>query len=161
MVLDLGLLVIFLINNINYMRTTILFILMCMIIFIPTKAQNTIEKLVVYKSFWRGGTTTMVSSMFKEPTLHSIDTTNINIGANMFLNQFGMILSKSKQKKHFQQKIAGIEIAGEFWLNKSDKHFFIICLPNLLIDITNRKEYRITDEILLKQINDWIDSLVR
>jgi hypothetical protein len=132
-----------------------------MFIFIPTKAQNTIEKLVVYKSFWRGGTTTMVSSMFKESHRYSIDTTNINIGTNMFLNEFGIILSKSKQNKHYQQKIAGIEIAGEFWLNQSDKHFFIICLPNLLIDITSKKEYRITDKLLLKQMNNWINSLVR
>jgi hypothetical protein len=130
-----------------------------MFIFIPTKAQNTIEKLVVYKSFWRGGTTARVSSMFKEPAKNSIDTTNINIGVDIFLNEFGIILSKSKQKKHFQQKIAGIEIAGEFWYNQSEKHFFIICLPNLLIDITNRKEYRITDELLLKQMNNWINRL--
>lgn len=141
------------------MRTKTLFILLCMFIFIPTKAQNTIEKLVVYKSFWRGGTTARVSSMFKEPAKNSIDTTNINIGVDIFLNEFGIILSKSKQKKHFQQKIAGIEIAGEFWYNQSEKHFFIICLPNLLIDITNRKEYRITDELLLKQMNNWINRL--
>jgi hypothetical protein len=130
-----------------------------MFIFIPTKAQNTVEKLVVYKSFWRGGTTAKISSMFKEPEKNSIDTTNINIGVDMFLNEFGIILTKSIQKKHSQQKIAGIEIAGEFWLNQSDKHFFIICLPNLLIDITNKKEYRVPDELLLKQMNDWINNL--
>jgi hypothetical protein len=130
-----------------------------MFIFIPTKAQNTIEKLVVYKSFWRGGTTAAVSGMFKEPAKYSIDTTNVNIGTDIFLNEFGVILNKAKRNKHFQQKIAGIEIAGEFWLNQSDKHFFIICLPNLLIDITSKREYRITDKLLLKQMNDWINNL--
>jgi hypothetical protein len=55
-----------------------------LISFITTNAQNKIEKLVVYKSFWRGGTTTMVSSIFKEPMKYSIDTTNINLGTNMF-----------------------------------------------------------------------------
>jgi hypothetical protein len=132
-----------------------------LISFIPTNAQNTIEKLVVYRSFWRGGTTTMVSSIFKEPVKYSIDTTNVNIGTNIFLNEFGIILSKSKQKKHYQQKISGIDVAGEFWLNQSDKHFFIICLPNLLIDITNKKEYKIADELLLKQMYHWINNLVR
>lgn len=141
------------------MRTKILFILLCMFTFIPTKAQNTIEKLVVYKSFWRGGTTSRVSNMFKEPAKNSIDTTNINIGADMFLEEFSIILTKSKQNKHFQQKISGIEVAGEFWFNQSDKYFFIICLPNLLIDITNKKEYRITDQLLIKQMNDWINNL--
>lgn len=130
-----------------------------MFIFISTEAQNPIEKLVVYKSFWRGGTTTTISSMFNDPKKYSIDTTNINIGEDMFLNEFGVILSKSKQKKHCQQKIAGIEVAGEFWLNQSDKYFFIICLPNLLIDITNKREYRITDELLLEQMNNWINNL--
>jgi hypothetical protein len=130
-----------------------------MFTFIPTKAQNTIEKLVVYKSFWRGGTTSRVSNMFKEPAKNSIDTTNINIGADMFLEEFSIILTKSKQNKHFQQKISGIEVAGEFWFNQSDKYFFIICLPNLLIDITNKKEYRITDQLLIKQMNDWINNL--
>lgn len=141
------------------MKIKILFILLCMFIFISTEAQNPIEKLVVYKSFWRGGTTTTISSMFNDPKKYSIDTTNINIGEDMFLNEFGVILSKSKQKKHWQQKIAGIKVAGEFWFNQSDKHFFIICLPNLLIDITNKREYRITDELLLEQMNNWINNL--
>jgi hypothetical protein len=92
---------------------------------------------------------------------YSIDTTNINLGTNMFLNEFGIILSKSKQKKHYQQKIPSIDVAGEFWLNQLDKHFFVIYLPNLLIDITNKKEYKITDELLLKQMHHWINSFVR
>ncbi len=133
--------------------------MICMFISISTKAQNSIEKLVVYKSFWRGGTTTIISNIFKTPEKYSIDTTNINIVTDMFLNEFGSILCKSKQKKHFQQKIAEIEVAGEFWLNQSDKHFFTICMPNLLIDITNKKEYIITDELLVKQLKDWINTL--
>jgi hypothetical protein len=63
----------------------------------PMKAQNEVEKLVVYKSFWRGGTTTNVSNMFKYPVKYLIDTTNINTTTNMFLNEFGLILSKTKQ----------------------------------------------------------------
>ena len=51
-------------------------------------------------------------------------TTNINIGTNLFLNEFETILLKSKQVKHRQQKISGISVAGEFWYNQSDKHFF-------------------------------------
>lgn len=35
----------------------------------------------------------------------------------------------------------------------------VICLPNLLIDMTNKKEYRINDDILLKQIRNWIDKI--
>jgi hypothetical protein len=132
---------------------------MCLSIFIPTKAQNTIGKLVVYKKFCKGETTIGILYMFNHPKMPFVDTTNINTTTNMFLNEFGLILSKTKQNKHFQQKITGIDIAGEFWLNQSDKHFFIICLPNRLIDITNRKEYKITEESLLKQMNDWINNL--
>lgn len=128
--------------------------------FVPMKSQHKIGKIVVYKSFWKGGTTAMISAMFKDPLAHSVDTTNINIGTNLFLNEFESILLKSKQVKHRQQKISGISVAGEFWYNQSDKHFFIICLPDLLIDISTRKEYRITDESLLKQMYDWIDCSV-
>jgi hypothetical protein len=141
------------------MKTKILFTLLCMFTFIPAKTQNTIEKLVVYKSFRRAGTTAAVSGMFKEPAKHSIDTANVNVGTDIFLNEFSVILNKSKRNKHLQQKIAGIEIAGEFWLNQSDKHFFIICFPDLLIDFTDKREYRITDKLLLKQMNDWINNL--
>ncbi len=35
----------------------------------------------------------------------------------------------------------------------------VICLPNLLIDMTDKKEYRINDDILLKQIRNWIDKI--
>lgn len=127
--------------------------------FTAIKSQNEINKLVVYKSFWKGGTTTMISNIFKNPIANSVDTTNLNIGTNMFLNEFEAILHKSKQKKHHQQKIAGINIAGEFWLNQSDKHFFIICSPNILIDITNKKEFVITDKQLLAQMHSWINNL--
>lgn len=144
------------------MRTKTIFILLCILIScMPIKAQNEVEKLVVYKSFWRGGSTARVFLLFKEPVKYSIDTTNINIGPNMFLSEFNSILSetKARKRKHFQQKIAGISIAGEFWFNQSTKHYFIICLPELLIDITDKKEYVITDETLLNQMNDWINSL--
>jgi len=129
-----------------------------LISFISTKAQNTIEQLVIYKSFWHGGTTAMISSMFKDPIKYSIDTTNINIVKNMFLNEFNKILSETKSKKQYQQKITGINIAGEFWIN-SKCHFFIICEPNLLIDITNKKKYKITDKLILTQMQNWINSL--
>lgn len=141
------------------MRIKMLFVLLCIFIFTPIKSQNTIKKIVVYKSFWRGGTSTMVSNMFIEPKRYSINTTNINIETDKFLTEFGAILSRSKQKKYRQQKIAEIEVAGEFWLNQSDKHFFIICLPNLLIDITDKKEYKITDDLLLNQMNKWLNNL--
>lgn len=140
------------------MTTKILFIL-CMFISIPAKAQNEVERIVVYKRFCRGATTIGALHMFKHPQMPIVDTTNINTGANKFLNEFGMILSQSKRKKHYQQKITGIDVAGEFWFNQSDKHFFIICLPNLLIDITDKKEYRINDDFLLKQIQNWIEKL--
>ena len=91
---------------------------------VPMKSQHKIGKIVVYKSFWKGVTTTMISNMFKDPLAYSVDTTNINIGTNLFLNEFETILLKSKQVKHRQQKISGISVAGEFWYNQSDKHFF-------------------------------------
>ena len=91
---------------------------------VPMKSQHKIGKIVVYKSFWKGGTTTMISNMFKDPLAYSVDTTNINIGTNLFLNEFETILLKSKQVKHRQHKISGISVAGEFWYNQSDKHFF-------------------------------------
>jgi hypothetical protein len=38
--------------------------------------------------------------------------------------------------------------------------FFVICLPGLLIDISTKKEYIITDESLSKQMYDWIDCSI-
>lgn len=139
--------------------TKILFILLCILISTPVKAQNEVEKITVYQKFCKGGTTTSVLYMFEHPQIPIVDTTNINTGTSKFIHEFDMILSQSKRKKHYQQKIIGIDVAGEFWVNQSDKHFFIICLPNLLIDMTDKKEYRINDDILLKQIRNWIDKI--
>ena len=133
------------------------------------REQGKIEKLAVYKSFIRGGTTVRIINAFSYPVNYShirkkdgsllVDTTNINIGTNMFLAEFSEILSTSKRSRHFQQKIAGENIAGEFWLN-SNRHFFIFFYSSrLLIDFTDRKEYKITDEVLLQKIYDWINIM--
>ena len=129
-------------------------------VFVSVNAQNKVEKLVVYESFLRAGTTANITGAFKNPVECFVDTTNINVGENTFLSEFSKILSETSSRRHFQQKIAEISIAGEFWIN-SRCHFFIFCEPDLLIDMTDRKEYRITDKLLLTQMQSWIDSLKR
>ena len=137
-------------------REVILFLLIA--IFVSVNAQNEVERLIVYKSFIRAGTTANVMGAFNNPVERFVDTTNINVGENMFLSEFNKILSETRSRKHFQQKLPEISIAGEFWIS-SRRHFFIFFESGLLIDMTDRKEYRITDKLLLIQMQGWIDSL--
>jgi len=108
-------------------RTILLIFLFGIIIFsncMGPREQCKIEKLVVYKSFIRGGTTVRIINAFNDPVSYNhirknngslvVDTTNINIVTNMFYDEFSEILSTSKRSRHFQQKIAGENIAGEF-----------------------------------------------
>jgi len=138
-------------------KKTVLFLLI-MVCGYSVNAQKKVEKLTVYKSFLRGGTIDWVASAFENPPVW-IDTTNINVGENLFLNEFSQILFGIRPRRHFPQKFGGISIAGEFWID-SKRHFFILFEPpGLLIDVTNRREYRIRDEAMRAQIQNWINSL--
>ena len=127
-------------------------------LFITTNAQTKVEKLIVYKSFWVAGTTVSICNMFKNPTEYKIDTSNINTKDDSFIEEFSEIIAKSKRRKHSQQKLT-IDLAGEFWINKSDRHFFIVCLPDLIIDMSKRTEYRLTDKIQIKHLQYWVENI--
>lgn len=128
----------------------------CML-FTPMNAQNTVEKLVVYRHFIRGGTPALIRSAFHHPAAFGVDTTNVN-SQNAFLEEFSLILSKSKRRWQIPDKMAGIIAAGEFRLDSVD-HYFIIVFPNLLVDITDKRQYKIKDEILFSKLNTWINGL--
>lgn len=140
------------------MRAKLIFIYAFML-FASMNAQNAVEKLVVYKKFYRAGTTARISSAFEHPVECLVDTTNIN-SQNVFLNEFNLILSKSKSRKHYQHKMSDISMAGVFLLD-SVAHHFIICFPNMLVDLTEKKEYKITDELLLSKLHTWMNGLER
>ena len=138
------------------MRAKLIFIYVFML-FTSMNAQNAVDKLVVYKKFYKAGTTARILSAFEHPVECLVDTANIN-SQNAFLNEFSLILSNTERRKHFHRKMGSIIAAGEFRLDLVD-HYFIVCFPNLIIDLTDKKEYKIKDEILLSKLNMWINRL--
>jgi hypothetical protein len=129
-------------------------------IFSPTKtvAQIQITDLVIYQSFYKAGSTAMIRNAFLTASKNVINKKNVNSN-NHFETEFGTILSNSKKKKHFQQKISNIDFAGEFLIGDSVKHYFVICRPNRIIDFTTRSEYWITNQSLLEKVNSWLETL--
>lgn len=142
------------------MKTKLICIFSLLLTFNCIIAQNNVKHIVVYKSFWKAGTTSEIKNMFRQPSAYMIDTINTNYEQETSLSIFDSILKNSKKRKHHQKKIADIEIAGEFWFDCSDKHFFIYA-GNKLIDFTAQSEYKITDHELLNDIKGWINTIIK
>jgi hypothetical protein len=109
---------------------------------LTTVLGQTTQKLVVYKKFAHAGTTMMLVGAFNKPSSYNlgIDTTNINTSPIISTQEWNGLLARSRVKKHHQMKIGGVDWAGEMYLQK-ERHFFIMCYPYVIMDLTARKNY--------------------
>lgn len=111
--------------------------------FSNAEAQS-VEKISVYKKFFKGGKTMGLTFAFHDPKYYGsiIDTTNINSSSIISIADFNRLLLTAKKKKHHQMKIAGIRFAGEMTI-KGQKHFYLYMYPEAIIDLTDRINYLI------------------
>ncbi len=101
-----------------------------------------VDSVFLYNKFLAGGSTTGLLGAFNNPaTYGSIDTTIYKLTKKELL-EWTNSLSTSKSRRHWQMKIAGIEYAGEIYLDGGPKHFFIyLASVKLLIDLAGKREY--------------------
>ena len=98
-----------------------------------------LDSIEVYKSFPKAGTTADINFAFLNPGERNVNTSVGDILIDPKL--FEQLINTSRQKKHLQRKLTGITFAGEFFSNEV-KHFFIFFKDaNLIIDLTDKREY--------------------
>jgi hypothetical protein len=117
------------------------FILYLAIYYSKAQQMNQIDNIKVYKSFLKGGTTNELYNALKHPEKYkSIDTSmDVNVSKEK-LDTLRQLFSSSNKRKQHQQKIGGVEFAGEAIVNH-EKHIFIFCTGDVLIDLTAWKRY--------------------
>lgn len=124
------------------------------------KTDISIDRILIYKSFHKEGTTASVLHAFHNPNKNGVDATNSKSDTIFSKKRLSSILNKTKRSQHLQKKITDINIAGEFWTTTSSyKHYFVLCSENLFIDLTEKKEYLITNKTDLTQIELWTEKL--
>jgi hypothetical protein len=103
---------------------------------------QTTQKLIIYKHFVPAGTTMMLVAAFNNPSNYNlgIDTTNINSSPIISIQEWNGLLNRARVKKHHQMKIGGVDWAGEMYFQK-EKHFFVMCYPYVIMDLTSRMNY--------------------
>ncbi len=106
------------------------------------KTHLTIQKVVIYKHFRRAGSTAEVSSTFYYKYVDEIDTNKHPISELINKTKFADILNRAKASKHYPRKIGGIALGGEFY-DHTNKHYFIICSPQYVVDMSSKINYAI------------------
>ncbi|MDT8413009.1 MAG: hypothetical protein RQ875_11130 [Vicingaceae bacterium] len=108
---------------------------------------NEVSSLIIYKRFFfTGGSTNLISYNLKKIPIDTdfIDITNVNTGI-ISDKEFSNLLRNCKAKKHYQKKIGGIDFSGEFKIGNVT-HYFIVCGWGLIVDFTDKVEYKCTEE---------------
>ena len=105
-----------------------------------------IEKVVVYQQCPRGGTTMSLRSDLRNNYSPTDSTTNKSIQLDP--NELETALKLAASRKHFQQKIAGIDFGGKFYSSGQPHYFVFFKNENVLIDLTAMRTYT-----LKKQLN--------
>ena len=128
-------------------------VLMCFFITFGCKVKEhaleleEVSSLIIYKRFlFTGGSTNIISYYLKKRPADTdfIDVTNVNTGL-ISNKEFTNLLRSCKVKKHYQKKIGGIDFSGEFKIGNV-KHYFIVCGWGLIVDFTDKIEYKCTNE---------------
>ena len=117
----------------------IVFLLMALLKLTSSLGQS-FSELVVYKRFHRAGTTIGLLNSFGKNSTGGVDTANINYPVIIDIYAWNGLLVRAKQKKHHQMKIGGVNWAGEMSYGEQ-KHYFVLCYPYVIIDLTARINY--------------------
>ena len=93
-----------------------------------------------YSSCPSGGTTIELLSILTNQQKFNISMEDSS------LNLLDGLLSSSKKKRHYQQKISGIDVAFSYDDSSGNSHYMLIVHRNKIVDLTSRKEYIIKDK---------------
>ncbi len=122
----------------------------------PIKEEIMIEKIVVYKDFYKAGTTALLRNVFKDPLSYEVDTVFVNV-KDEDITEFEIILNSAGVKKHKQMKI-NIDLALLVTI-QSKVHFFVISASsNLIIDLTDNINYQLNTEKLQNKSKEFVQK---
>ena len=98
-----------------------------------------VEKIVVYKDFYKAGTTALLKNVFKDPSSYQVDTVFIDVKAED-INNFEFILNNADVKKHKQMKI-NVDLALLVTIQGNEHYIVISASSNMIIDFTDNINY--------------------
>lgn len=131
------------------MKKTIAYVLVIMLTVYRAFGNDfNISHVKVFNKFLKNGSTARIRTAFSSPKENNIDTsTSILVIAAEDLHD---VLKKAVVKKHFQKKLGGITLGGEFVENNRTHFFVYIESSRLLIDFTENINYWLTDKIIVQ-----------
>ncbi len=122
-----------------------------------TNAQIQVDELRLYKEFNGGGSTNGILIEFEKKMKNQDDSLYISDASIVKNSEFEAILKAAKRWPHFQMKIKE-ELAGVFVSNKV-KHYFVICSPDWIVDMTDKKNYTIKNKQDQMKLLEMMEAL--
>jgi len=120
----------------------------------PIEEEIIIEKIVIYKNFYKAGTTSLLKNIFISPLDYEIDTSFTYV-KNEDVNIFEFLLNNTAIKKHKQIKI-NVDMALIVTI-QGKEHFFVITKSNnMIIDLTANLNYKLNTDMLRNKIDEFI-----
>lgn len=115
-----------------------------------------IEKIVVYKDFYKAGTTALLRNVFKDPLSYEVDTLFVNVKGED-VNNFEIILNSANVKKHKQMKI-NVDLALLVTIQSKEHYFIISESSNMIIDLTDNLNYQLNTEDLQNKSKEFVQK---
>lgn len=120
------------------MKCLLIFCLLSCCMKEPVASQVKLNDVLVFKEFYKAGSTTLLTNVFIDPMKYNVDTAKITVEKQNVEN-LETLLNNAKVKKHVQMKI-NVELALVAEIDKKE-HYLIISAPNLIVDLVSKKNY--------------------
>lgn len=137
------------------MKCLLIFCLLSCCMKEPVKSQVKLNDVLVFKEFYKAGSTTLLTNVFIDPMKYNVDTAKITV-EKQDIENFETLLNNAKIKKHVQMKI-NVELALVIEIDKKD-HYFIISTPELIIDLVSKQNYVLKEDKQKKQLTEFIEK---
>jgi hypothetical protein len=123
---------------------------------LPINEKITIEKIVVYKDFYKAGTTALLKNVFKDPSSYQVDTVFVDV-KDEDINNFEFILDNADVKNHKQMKI-NVDLALLVTIQNKEHYFIISESSNLIIDFTDNVNYILNTDELQNKAKEFVQE---
>jgi len=137
------------------MKCLIIFCLLSCCMKEPVESQVKLNEILVFKEFYKAGSSVLLTNIFIDPIKYDVDTTKIRVEKQDVV-KFETLLNNAKVKNHVQMKI-NVELALVVEIDKED-HYFIISTPKLIIDLVSKLNYVLKDDKQKKQLTEFIEK---
>lgn len=119
------------------------------------KEKIVIDKIVVYKDFYKAGTTALLRNVFDSPLAYEVDTAFINVNTEN-ITIFEYVLNNAGIRKHKQMKI-NVDLALIVTIQDEEHYLIISQSGNVIIDLTTNLNYRLNTDELQSKMRDFIE----